>query len=150
MIYKQPYCRLERFGCFEHDNPWQSDDEIVTEEYEDFQSVVQRIVELAKQWENRVPQLIQQKLLSEDDKNVCITVIIRNCWDDWIQVGVSNYGWMLSQYPPEDAFIFIEEIEETVVFLIPEWTGVRLRQLRTESSAKRILKEWLDTNQATP
>jgi hypothetical protein len=89
ILEKQLYCLLERFTCFDLDNPWERGD-VIVEKYEDFQLVKQRIIELSEQWRNRLPQLIERGLCLDDSKDLSITIILHNRWNDSLQVGVSK------------------------------------------------------------
>jgi hypothetical protein len=129
------YCILEQ--C------WSTVETQILENYSDFSTVRRRIFEL---WEeHNVRQLERRnKELIEETNN---TVILRNRWGGWLQVGVSKYGWLLimkNAGEPLRVSHGTNQAEGYVIFLLPEWTEFEFSCLIANTTAEHVIENWLD------
>ncbi|MGL6344945.1 MAG: hypothetical protein ACRC80_38055, partial [Waterburya sp.] len=146
-----------------------SKDYVYVENYNDFQLVKSRIIELNKIWRNRYPE--KERYWSQEEKQAhfiggtiiddrvrdrYIGIFLYNRWGDKMTVGVTYLGWTI----PGFSCYTLDSInnrkrlgkldlkkERTFVFNIPEWTDFCVRDFISQESACSLIEEWLDTGE---
>jgi hypothetical protein len=177
------YCILEHFCLYQIEDRqslkkaksiYLSQDDVdvyvYVEEYQNFQTLEARIVELNQIWRQRYPEkekywtqeekeaYYQDSIVYDRVRDIYLAVLLYNRWGDHMVVGVSDSGWTIPgssrytiEYKNNQIKLGKYDItkEKQFLFYLPEYTEFSSSDFISKETACSLLKEWLDTGEYT-